>query len=229
MQRRDAKETIDEYAMKLQWRVDGLDSVLDIGCGSGDVMMDYLLPILPEKFQRLIGADTSSEMVEYASKHFIYPNVCFEYFDLNVDISKQSLYEAEPFDHITSFYCLHWEQNQVSAIKNMYDLLKPNGDMLLTLLAHHPIYNIYKQMAQNIKWAKYMTDVDRYISPYHFAKNPCEKLRQLLSMNGFIQNCVEIREKFYIFEGINELKSKYWPRKITFNEIQITLASYYIS
>lgn len=207
LQRRDAKQTIDEFAMTLQWRSDGCDSLLDIGCGSGDVTIDFLLPILPLNFQRLVGVDISEEMVQFARQQYPHPRISFDKFDLSTDIDKQA-FCCEPFDHITSFYCLHWVQNQERAIQNMHKLLKPDGDMLLVFLAQNPIFEIYKQMSMSKSWSKYMTDVDRFISPYQYSKNPADQFGKLLYSCGFTEYSVEIREKFFIFEGIDLLKSR---------------------
>lgn len=208
LQRRDAQQVIDEFGQVLQWRSDGGDSLLDVGCGSGDVTIDFLLPILPLNFQRLVGVDISEEMINFAQQQYPHPRISFDKFDLSTDIEKQSFCNTEPFDHITSFYCLHWVQNQERAVQNMFKLLKPDGDMLLVFLAQNPIFEIYKQMSLSKNWAKYMTDVDRFISPYQYSKNPADQFGKLLYSCGFTEYSVEIREKFFIFEGIDLLKSR---------------------
>lgn len=207
LQRRDAQQIINEYATILQWRSDGCDSILDIGCGSGDVTIDYLLPILPMNFQRLVGADLSGEMVDYARKQYANTRISFEQFDLGIDLEKQLLRQIEPFDHIVSFYCLHWIQHQTKAIQNLYKLCKPNGDVLVIFLAQNPIYEIYQQMAKNQRWSKYMTDVERFISPYQNSDEPADDFSRLLVESGFREYQVEVREKLYVFEGIDVLKS----------------------
>lgn len=168
--------------------------------------MDFILPILPESFDRLVGADSSKPMIEYCQRKYSHAKVSFEMFDVGL-MAQQNIHNSEPFDHITSFYCLHWEQNQMRAIKNMYKLLKPGGDMLLAFLAQNPIYDIYLELANDPKWAKYMTDVHRYISPYHQSKDPVEDVRKLLISCGFPENTIELRDKSYVFEGVDALYS----------------------
>lgn len=207
MQRHDAKETIDEFWPKIQWREDGWDSIIDIGCGSADVLWDYILPTLPGTFQRLVGVDASEEMVEFARKQYSDPRVKFKKLQIGLNIKLQP-FRYEPFDHITSFYCLNWVEDQKCAIRNMYQLLKPGGDLLVGFLAKNPIYDIYKEMSSKNEWAKHMTDVDHFISPYHYSENPADDFRKLLSSNGFTENWVEVREKSYIYEGSEALKSE---------------------
>lgn len=208
LQRRDAKQAIEEFSHVFQWRSDGGDSLLDIGCGSGDVMIDFILPILPGNFKRLVGVDLSKEMIDFARKQYPNSRISFDTFDLALDLEKQMLRNTEPFDHITSFYCLHWIQNQEKAIQNMYKLLKADGDMFLVFLAQNPVFDIYKEMSTNKKWSKYMNDVDRFISPYHYTKKPADELGRLLYSNGFTEYSVEVREKFFVFEGVDLLKSR---------------------
>lgn len=209
LQRRDAKQAIEEFGPVMQWRADGYDSLLDIGCGCGDVTIDFILPILPRNFSRLVGGDLSEQMVRHAREHYGHAKISFDKIDIGGDLSKY-MRTSEPFDHITSFYCLHWVQNQKKAIQNIHDLLKPKGDCLVVFLAQNPIFEIYKRMSESPKWAKYMADVDKFISPYQYSKNPADDFGSLLYASGFSEYRVEVREKLFIFEGLDVLKSLFF-------------------
>lgn len=206
LQRRDAKLVIDNYAQCLQWRPDGNDSLLDIGCGSGDVLIDFILPTLPRDFSRLVGVDLSEQMIRHAREQYGHPKISFNRLDISGEIDKY-LCNLELFDHITSFYCLHWVQNQKKAVQNIYKLLQPDGDCLLAFLASNPIFEIYNRMSQNPKWASYMTDVNAFISPYQYSKAPAEEFGSLLYASGFTEYSVELREQVFIFDGVDTLKS----------------------
>lgn len=208
MQRRDAEQLIKEYANILKWRPDGSDSILDIGCGSGDVTIDFVLPILPKNFRRLTGFDLSDEMVEYARNKYANPRITFEQFDIGVHLEKQELRDVEPFDHVVSFYCLHWVQNQREAVQNLHKLCKPDGDILLLVLAQHPVFEIYRRMARSKHWAKYMTDVEYFVTPYQDSENKAEEFSKLLAESGFRNYTVDKREKEFTFYGIKALKSE---------------------
>lgn len=207
LQRRDAKLVIDNFAQYMQWRPDGQDSLLDIGCGSGDVTIDYILPMLPRNFSRLVGIDLSEPMVRHAREQYPHPNIDFHTLDFDGDIEKY-ISNTEPFDHITSFYCLHWLQNQQRAVQNIHRLLKPGGDCLLSLMTNCPLYDVYSRVAQYPEWAPYMADVNRFISPYHYSEEPCAEFTSMLAAAGFKEFTVKMRKRTHIFDGVDSMKSK---------------------
>ena len=59
LQRNDAKNVMEEFGHLFDWKDDGSESLVDIGCGSGDVMMEFIFPIMPKKFGKLVGLDVS--------------------------------------------------------------------------------------------------------------------------------------------------------------------------
>ncbi|EDV33538.1 uncharacterized protein Dana_GF24959 [Drosophila ananassae] len=205
VQRHDAKLILDEFASTLQWRSDGEDALLDVGSGSGNVLMDFVKPLLPIGGQ-LVGTDISSQMVGFASKHYQgEERTRFQVLDIGCDKLPQELRGS--FDHVTSFYCLHWVQNLKGAMTNIYNLLRPEGgDCLLAFLASNPVYEVYKILKLNDKWSEYMQDVEQFISPLHYSQNPGEEFSQLLSDVGFIQHNVEIRNEVFVYEGVRTLK-----------------------
>ncbi|CAD7079460.1 unnamed protein product [Hermetia illucens] len=206
VQRQDAKDILDEYSKVIKWRKDGRDSLLDIGCGSGDVMIDFILPIMPKNFSKLMGVDIAEDMVKHAKLLYQRPKISFDKCNIAGDIKAILVDHSEGFDHVTSFYCLHWEWNQKKAIKNIFDLLKHDGDCLLVFLAKHPIFDVYKKLSQNNKWAPFMEDVDRFISPYHHRENPAADFNELLKSTGFTTYNVKLVDKTYVYGGLNTLK-----------------------
>lgn len=193
--RRDTLQALQDFANDINWRADGSDSVLDAGCGPGDITHNIILPFLPQKFSRLIGVDISDKMIDYAQTAYKHPNLSFQQFDLDVPLKEQSLAGVRKFDHIFSSYCLMWISKPKQCLANFYDLLKPDGDMLLWFLPQSPTRDVYKDQAQNSRFANYMNDIDKYISPYHYWTDPATEFRKLLKEAGFTHLDVAVHDK----------------------------------
>lgn len=83
MQRRDTALVLKEFVPKMKWRDERSETILDIGCGSGDVTSALLAPMMPEQ-SRIVGVDVSEAMVKYATKTFGSQNIAFETLVRNV-------------------------------------------------------------------------------------------------------------------------------------------------
>ncbi|EDW64414.1 juvenile hormone acid O-methyltransferase [Drosophila virilis] len=206
VQRHDAKLILDEYATILQWRSDGQDSLLDVGSGPGNVLMDFVHPLLPKSYEMLVGTDISKKMVGYANKLYErYARTQFQVLDIGCEQLPDQL--KGRFDHVTSFYCLHWVQNLQTALHNIYNLLRnEGGDCLLVFLATNPVYEVYKVLQTDRKWAGFMQDVEQFISPLHYSDDPVKHFDKLLTEAGFVYRNVELRSEVFVYEGVRTLK-----------------------
>lgn len=111
MQRQDALHVLKRYSKLVRWNLDEETKVLDVGCGDGNVTLDILLPFLPENVRKVVGMDISDEMIDFAKKyHSNGDRVKY----IRADISDKDAVDEidESYDHIFSFFCLHWVQNQ---------------------------------------------------------------------------------------------------------------------
>lgn len=199
--RRDAQQALQEYAHLIKWRLDGKDSMLDAGCGPGNITRDVILPFLPGTFERLVGVDISNEMINYARATQIHPKLSFELFNLDMELEKQPLNNIKPFDHIFSCYCMMYVKDHNLCLRNFYKLLKPGGDTLLLLLTYTPIYDLYKQQSEDSRWSKYMHDVDNSKVPYQNSKNAEDEFRTILVNAGFTECDVKLHKKGFVFNS----------------------------
>ncbi|XP_055855251.1 juvenile hormone acid O-methyltransferase isoform X1 [Episyrphus balteatus] len=208
VQRYDAEEIVKEFSSVLKWRLDGKDSLIDLGTGSGDVLMDFIYPLMPKNFTKLVGTDISSEMVKHCEKNYSQSeNVKFKVLDIGTEnLPKELIGE---FDHVTSFYSIHWVQNQRLAADNVYRLLKSGGDCLLVFLSTHSINETYDIVSLNPKWAPYMKDIKNYYSPLFRSKDPRSEFSKILEDTGFVDVRVEERYKIFDHEDFEEMKNTY--------------------
>lgn len=110
LQKNDARYVLDNYFDLVRWNSAEEESVVDVGCGIGDVTCELLLPRIPKTAQKLVGVDFSADMVEFAQCKWRLPRVNFEKLDITTESVPPDLEEG--FDHVFSFYCLHWVQEQ---------------------------------------------------------------------------------------------------------------------
>lgn len=102
VQRLVSKQIINDFSHMFQIRPDGRDSLLDVGCGTGDITADYILPVLPKQFSRLVGGDISESMLSVARKTVTNSKVSFEILDIERPIDNHIF--STPFDHIRRFF-----------------------------------------------------------------------------------------------------------------------------
>lgn len=204
LMRRDVQNILREFGGTLKWK--GNDTLLDIGSGPGDTTVDLLLARMPKGFNKLIGMDYSEDMVSFARQKYCknYANLHFEVANIASDQQKY----VEKFDHITSFYCLHYIPNQMQALSNIYHLLKPGGDCLLAILVSIVPFEIFRSMQKSARWGKYMLETKSVVSPYHDSSDPVAQLKANVEGN-FKNNCsIHEWQSLYTFESINEYRGK---------------------
>lgn len=181
---------------------------IDIGCGSGDVTAELLMPRLESTFEKLIGIDRSEDMVKHAQSNHKHPKMEFIQFDFAID-NCDALPKA---NHITSFYTFHWVQNQRKAFQDIYTILKPNGDCVLLYLAHVGCCYAYEKIHDNPRWKNYTGDGKQFIPPFQNAtihgktKADCEALLKECNFSSFEVN---VDDTYFDFDDFDHLKSNF--------------------
>ncbi|KAF7266803.1 hypothetical protein GWI33_019909 [Rhynchophorus ferrugineus] len=204
MQTVDNVFVIEKYAKLIQWKANDA-MVLDIGCGDGYTTYNILRPELPKNFKKLVGWDLSEKMIRFAKESYQEqePRIEFGLMDISKDGQEDDF--CAQYDHVVSFYCLHWVPEQRQAFKNIYKTLKPGGDMLISLVVTAPIFSVYENMAKNIRWSSYFRK--ETVSPYHNSQNPAAELQSILEEIGF-QNCsCTVENRHYTFSSWQILQS----------------------
>lgn len=216
-----------------QWCPEIGDTYIDVGSGPGDVFMDYVYPLLPSNYQKIVLSDISRVMLEYAeSSYGSQEKREFKILDIG---SKKGLPTelTGAFNHVTCLMVLHWvpdirlvfkslicslyvmetKQSQIyfhfrSAIKNMSNLLhSAGGDCLLIFMptsSHSMAYNRLKET----KWSKYLKDIDRFISPLHYSKDAKEELKEIMENSGFSNIQIDLQHKKLVYETFASMKGK---------------------
>ncbi|KAG5674680.1 hypothetical protein PVAND_004632 [Polypedilum vanderplanki] len=205
VQRRDSSDLLDEFSHYFKWRYDRFDNLLDIGCGPGDVLFDFTLQKIPENFHKIVGIDISNEMLNYARENFGNEFIEFHRVDIS-EISAFQRLDNQQFDNITSFYCLHWIQNQKQVFANIQKLLSKDGTAIIAFLTYTPLFDIYERLSRMNKYKQFMSDVKNFISPYHYEKRPLDVVKSYCNENGLIVKHIELREKTFYYQNYSHLK-----------------------
>ncbi|XP_046740261.1 juvenile hormone acid O-methyltransferase-like [Diprion similis] len=194
--RHETTEFIQEYSNEIG-QMSG--RCLDVGCGPCDLVIESLLPILNPK-STVVCSDVSKTMLDYAKEKY-GTNDRLSFLQLDIESLALEKDLIEQFDHVTSFYCLHWCQDMRQALENIFDLLRPGGTAFLTFVSNFPCMDAYKVLATIPRYQRYMTDADRFIPVFQHAERPRESLKKLLQDVGFEVCHCSSREKTYIYES----------------------------
>ncbi|XP_041970658.1 juvenile hormone acid O-methyltransferase-like [Aricia agestis] len=202
-QERDNMQCLRENVHKIKWK--GRDRIIDIGSGDGGFTAMILKVFLPDDYEELVGVDRSSEMVMYAKTLYSDERVSFEVLDIREDLPQQLV---GYFDHVFSFYTLHWVSDQKKAFANIFSLLSEGGDCLLSILGDIPAYfSVNQFFARSNKWIPWVKDLEHVVSPYHGHPDPEPLLRKMLKATGFKQVDVSRKKYYYTYNSIEEFKS----------------------
>jgi len=108
-------------------RLQGSESVLDIGCGDGKVTAE-IGALVPNG--RVVGIDSSPEMVRFAARSFGGESAHNLLFLLR---DARELDFAEEFDVVFSNATLHWVIDHEPVLRGISRALKPGGRVLLQM------------------------------------------------------------------------------------------------
>jgi len=126
--RNSLNEMVEQLAMLAQLPdVKGM-TVLDLGCGTGELCRR----IHALGARQVIGVDISANMLEIAQKE-IPAGVTFQHRAMeDLDFGK------EVFDLVVSSLAFHYISDLQKMFQNVYDFLKPSGWLLFSI--EHPIF-----------------------------------------------------------------------------------------
>lgn len=177
-------------------------TILDVGCGPGNVTHDFLLPTLPEQAS-IVAIDKSADAIRYANEYYGRSPIVF----LQMDIVSPASQFREYFDHTVSFYCLHFIGEQQTALKNIYQMLKPGGDFFFTCVVQCDLFQVISNIFDDPKWKPYTSDNKKYMSPYQHSQYPIGDLERMLREVGFDVSFIigEPREYDYLMRSVRDV------------------------
>jgi ubiquinone/menaquinone biosynthesis C-methylase UbiE len=170
----------------------------DFGCGSGN-LSNHLLNL---DF-KVVGGDVSQNFLDLTSKKF---SSNFSTIKLNGENLKYLV--DNTFDLVSTYSVLHHVPDYMSAIKEMYRVLKPGGIMYLDHEVNEHYWN------QNVEYKSFI----KKIKLNYILKN----WRLYLSYNSFRAKFRQIKNPRYVEEGDIHV---FEDDKIEWDKIKNTLIS----
>jgi trans-aconitate methyltransferase len=197
----DAAEYTQHSAEQFKWarelteklHLRGDETVLDIGCGDGRATALIAAQLLEG---RVIGIDSSPEMIELAVDHHAKaggPNLRFELMDV------REMAYVEWFDVAFSNAVLHWIKDHLQMLHRVNKALKKGGHLLFQMGGRgnaHAIIRILDELLKNPKWSPFFAD---FLFPYGFYG--VDDYQLWLSQAGFKPRRVELIPKDMTHKG----------------------------
>lgn len=140
----------------------GNESVLDVGCGDGKITADFSLA-LPSG--RIIGVDSSLEMIAYATRTYgasQYPNLSFACMD-----ARFLSFDSE-FDLIFSNAALHWVDDHQAFLQGASRVLRSRGRLIISCGGQGnalDVLQVFSEVVTRSPWSDYFS---KFHNPYFF-------------------------------------------------------------
>ncbi|KAH7951644.1 hypothetical protein HPB52_011040 [Rhipicephalus sanguineus] len=128
---------------------------IDIGCGTGNFTINYLLPRCSSQCQELLGVDNSPEMLEYARIHHSHENIRYEHLDIVEGDVDKFVTQHGLFARVFSFYLMHWITDRARAMRNIEKLMEPGAECFIVFENCIPMFEVLMALAESPRWKKY--------------------------------------------------------------------------
>jgi trans-aconitate 2-methyltransferase len=201
-----AKNSANQY----QWakelfpklHLNGGEALLDLGCGDGKITVE-LANALPNG--KVVGVDSSKEMIALANKNFAapnHPNLRFMVMD-----ARALTFECE-FDRVFSNAVLHWIVDQKPVLAGVHRSLRRGGRLLFQMAGKgnaQAIIDILEELKQVEPWRHFFAEM---AFPYGFFS--AEEYRTFLQDSGLEPVRAELIAKDMMHPNAEALKG--WIR-----------------
>ncbi|KAF5285392.1 hypothetical protein FQR65_LT13244 [Abscondita terminalis] len=183
---------LDKHHKRIQWKEGKLATVVDIGSASGETTKNILYPYIEENLKMLVGIDVSHDMIKFANDHYSSSKLQFHQGDVQSEEFVNTYRNA--FDHVFSFWCLHWINDKKKAFSNIWEIMRPGGDILLSFAPSANIFDVCRKVQHSPTWMSYLKNGSHAISPTSECENGLHALQELLERLGFTVNLCESDE-----------------------------------
>ncbi len=147
------------------------ERVLDVGCGEGTLAIE-----IEKRGAKVIGVDTSKEMIEQSKAKGIEAYVC----------SATDLPYDKEFDAVFSNAVLHWVKDAKSVVQNIAKVLKNGGHFVCEFGGEGNVYYVVSAMQEVFEKHP---EFGEFNNPWYFPS--VEEYRRVLELEGFRVEYIE--------------------------------------
>lgn len=174
--------------------------LLDLGCGAGENSVYFA-----KRGAVCVASDYSPGMVQVtlqlAERHGVGIEGC-------VADAMTLHFPDNSFDYVYASNLLHHLPNPEGAIAEMHRVLKPGGKACFwDPLRHNPVINIYRRMATAVRTPD---EMPLHIDMVEFVRSQFSEI----AYNTFWLATLWIFLQFYLIEGVDPNKERYWKKII---------------
>ncbi|KAL3281347.1 hypothetical protein HHI36_004559, partial [Cryptolaemus montrouzieri] len=149
---------------------------MDIGCGSGEVLLNVLYPLLPRNLSELVAIDIDRSMIEYCKSLKVHSEISFEQLDIAIKEFPKKF--RNRFDVLFSSYCFTYVKDLGQGLLNSRNSLKPNGELLFILMfKKNQLYTTYRELSKIDRWQPLTKEYAEFV-PHFSNDEPNVQLEQ---------------------------------------------------
>jgi trans-aconitate 2-methyltransferase len=145
--------------LRANLNLQGNESILDVGCGDGKITADFA-KVFPNS--RVVGVDSSPEMIAYAQRVYQSPNLIFNCIDA------RSLPFSQAFDLIFSNAVLHWVDDHPAFLKGASQALQTGGRLTISCGGKGNAANVLQILSELVVSDPWQNYFDGFKNPYFF-------------------------------------------------------------
>ena len=172
----------------------GDEHILDLGCGDGKVTAEIARAV-PRG--RVLGVDTSPEMIAFAQKAFPRSKISNLKFQPH-DARKLQSVEGV-FDLIFSNAALHWVDDHEAILRGAACVLKPGGRLVISCGGKGNAHDVFLALRPEMRLQKWRGFFRKMPMPYFFYAP--ESYKKWLPKFGFKTNDLKLTPKDATYPG----------------------------
>lgn len=200
-----ARTALSQMGHLIRWGPANRDTILDLGCGTANELMDSVLPFFKGKYAKCFGTDVSETMIQFAAEKYVNRR---DLQFLTLDINKAGCFKEKygTVNHVISTFAMHWIVDLETALKGIFSVLSPGGDFFTVHVCSSFFYDLYETVGQHKRWGQYFKDIEQFVQPSHKSTHPAADLSNQLIRAGFSEVQVKINALHWHFSSVDRVK-----------------------